>query len=210
MIGDLLRARGAVRVEPPRDPVDGAEQREGAQFRRRRGPNVPSAIPSSMHAAHPLSNVSRRAITAFKCAGDSASRSRNSAVPCSSSRIVWTNATIRRRSFSSAAAPLRSISSSSSIEPIERVLVAGEENLLLVLEVVVEVALLHLQRRGDLFDGRAVIAEPAERLGGALQDVDAGRGVGIGVARPPAPPRGRARRSATVVDSLGCHGSKVV
>ena len=61
---------------------------------------------------------------------------------------------------------------------------AGEENLFLVLEVVVEIALLHVERRGDLLDGRAVIAEAAERRGGALQDVDARRGVRIGVARP--------------------------
>jgi hypothetical protein len=80
--------------------------------------------------------------------------------------MVWTNASIRR-------------------QPIERVLVAGEENLLLVLEVVVEIPFLHVQRRGDLFDGRAVITEPPERLRGAFQDVDAGRGLGVAVARPP-------------------------
>src|SRR5262245_62299901 len=38
---------------------------------------------------------------------------------------------------------------------IERILVAGEENLLLVLEVVIEVALLHVQRRGNLLDRRS-------------------------------------------------------
>src|SRR6185295_18006780 len=58
-------------------------------------------------------------------------------------------------------------------ELIERVLMAGEEDLLLVLEVVVEVSLLHVQRGGDLLDRRAVITEPAEGLGRALQDVQA-------------------------------------
>ena len=73
-------------------------------------------------------------------------------------------------------------------QAIERVLVAGEEDLFLVLEVVVEVPLLHVQRRGDLFDRGAVIAEAAERLGGAFQDVDPRRGLRIGVARTfPAP-----------------------
>ena len=68
---------------------------------------------------------------------------------------------------------------------------AGEEDLFLVLEVVVEIALLHVQRGGDLLDRRAVIAEPAERLGGALQDVDARGRVRIGVARPLRAPRAR-------------------
>ena len=180
-IGDLLRARRAVRVEPARDPVHGAEQREREQLRIA-GPNTPVAIPSSSTCRTPWSNVSRRTITAFRCAGVSASRSRNSAVPCSSSRIVWTNATIRRRSFSSGGRPLCSIVEQLH-QPIERVLVAGEENLFLVLEVVVEVALLHVQRGGDLLDRRAVIAEPAERLRGAFQDLDARRRVRVGVAR---------------------------
>ena len=55
---------------------------------------------------------------------------------------------------------------------VERVLVAGEENLFLVLEVVVEVALRHFERRGDFVDARAVIAAPAEGRRRALQNLD--------------------------------------
>ena len=71
---------------------------------------------------------------------------------------------------------------------VERVLVAGEEDLFLVLEVVVEIPLLHVQRGGDLLDRGAVIAEAPERSRGALQDVDPGRCLGIGVARTLPPP----------------------
>ena len=60
-------------------------------------------------------------------------------------------------------------------QAIERVLVAGEQDLFLVAEVVVEVALLHVKRGGDLLDGRAVVAELPERRRRALQDLDAGR-----------------------------------
>ena len=155
---------------------------------------TPVFIPSSSTRRTPLSNASRRAMTALRCAGESASRSRNSAVPCSSSRIVWTNASISRRSLTSAGDAAGSISVEQLRQPIERVLVAREEDLLLVLEVVVEVPLLHVQRRGDLFDRGAVIAEPAERFRRAFQDVDPRRGLGIGVARA-FPPRRRGRAS---------------
>src|SRR3954470_6954536 len=53
-------------------------------------------------------------------------------------------------------------------QTIEGVLVAGKENLFLVLEVVVEISLLHVQRGGDVFAGGAVISAPPEGLGGAL------------------------------------------
>src|SRR2546422_100355 len=57
-------------------------------------------------------------------------------------------------------------------EPIQRVLVACEQDLLLVSKVVVEVPLFHVQRGGDLLDGRAVVAELAEGGGCALEDLD--------------------------------------
>ena len=69
---------------------------------------------------------------------------------------------------------------------------AGEKDVLLVAEVIVEVALLHLQIGRDLLDGGAVIPEPAERGCGALEDVDARRRARIRVARPAAPARRRA------------------
>ena len=84
-------------------------------------------------------------------------------------------------------------------QPIERVLVAGEENLLLVLEVVIEVALLHVERRGDFLHGGAVIPEAAERFGGAFQDVDAGGRLGVGIARPLRPPSPRARARPALI-----------
>ena len=121
------------------------EQLRIAVARRRRPPSLPRSP-----AGRRLSNASRRAMTALRCAGDSASRSRNSAVPCSSSRIVCTKASISRRSLTSAAAALRVDVVEQLRQAIERVLMAGEEDLFLVLEVVVEIPLLHVQRRGDL------------------------------------------------------------
>ena len=78
------------------------------------------------------------------------------------------------------------------VQPIERVLMAGEKDVFLVAEIVVEVPLLHLERGRDLFHGRAVVAEPPKRGGGALEDLHARRRVRVGVARTPrttAPPR---------------------
>ena len=71
-------------------------------------------------------------------------------------------------------------------QAIERVLVAGKENLFFVLEVVVEVPFLHVKRGGDLLDGGAVIAELPKGLRRALQDVDARVSLGVGVAGTPA------------------------
>ena len=89
--------------EPARNPVrPPAEQiANDSSFAsdRREDVAIASSPRSSTSAARPRSNPSRRAMTAFRCAGDSASRSRNSAVPCSSSRMVWTKATISRRSL---------------------------------------------------------------------------------------------------------------
>ena len=45
----------------------------------------------------------------------------------------------------------------------------GEEDFFLVAEVVIKVPLLHVQRGRDLFDGRAVVAEPPERGGRAFR-----------------------------------------
>ena len=59
----------------------------------------------------------------------------------------------------------------------------GEENLLFVAEIVVEVALFHVERGGDFFDRGAVVTETAERLGGAFQDLYPCRGAGAGVPR---------------------------
>src|SRR5262249_44431508 len=78
------------------------------------------------------------------------------------------------------------------LEAIVRIFVAGEEDLFLVLEVVVEIALLHAQRRRDLFDRGAVITELAERRGRALEDFYAGGCAGFAAAgalreAPPAP-----------------------
>ena len=91
---------------------------------------------------------------------------------------MCTNVTIRRRICSSGVSPLRFDFVERAEQALERILMAREENLFLVPEVVVEIALLHVQRGGDLFDRRAVVAEAAKRGGGALQDFDA-RGVGL-------------------------------
>ena len=86
------------------------------------------------------------------------------------------------RSFCAGAKPLCSHLVEQLQQPIERVLVAGEQNLLFVFEVVVEIALLHAERGRDGFDGRAVIAQPPEGLRRAFEDVDAGRGGCVGVS----------------------------
>ena len=72
---------------------------------------------------------------------------------------MWTKATISRRSFSSGGKSAALDLVEQIEQAIERVLVTREENLFLVAEVVIEVALLHVQRGGDLLDRRAVIAE---------------------------------------------------
>src|SRR6185295_5601906 len=77
-------------------------------------------------------------------------------------------------------------------QTIERILVAGEQDLFLVLEVVVEISLLHVERGRNLLDGRTVVAEAAEGGGGALQDLDARRGFRITVRAPLAAARAMA------------------
>src|SRR5205823_2538496 len=71
---------------------------------------------------------------------------------------------------------------STVLQPVVRILVAGEENLFLALEVVIEVALVHLQRRGDPLDRRAVVAHSAERDRGALENLDARRRADLAAA----------------------------
>ena len=68
-------------------------------------------------------------------------------------------------------------------EAVHRILVTGEENLFLAAEVVVEVPLLHLQRRRNRLERGAVIAQALERPGSRLHDLDARRcaGAGLGV-----------------------------
>src|SRR5207253_656450 len=60
-------------------------------------------------------------------------------------------------------------------DPVEGVLMAGEEDLFLVAKVVVQIAFVHPERGGNLFDGGAVVPELSERRGRALQDLDARR-----------------------------------
>src|SRR5262249_28755196 len=62
-------------------------------------------------------------------------------------------------------------------QAVQRVLVARQQNFFLVPVVVVQIAFLHFQRGGNLFDGGAVIPEPPEGNRRALQDFYARRGV---------------------------------
>ena len=66
------------------------------------------------------------------------------------------------------------------MQPIERVLVAREEDVFLVAEVVIEIPLFHVERSGNLLDGRAVIAELAKGRRGALQNLHPHRGFRVG------------------------------
>ena len=117
-------------------------------------------------------------------------------MPCSSSRIVCDERTDQAPQLllGGEAAAFHVVENRE--QPIERVLVAGEEDLFLVAEVVIKVPLLHVQRGRDLFHGRAVISEPPERGRGRLQDLDAralqalhrcatARRFRPGLARPP-------------------------
>jgi hypothetical protein len=128
----------------------------------------------------PRSNRSRRCTTAFRCAGqiekergavqlvqDHVDCSRDEAPELCLCRCGAADGVVEQ-----------------FLQAVVGIFVAGEEDLFLVLEVVVEIPLLHVQRRGDLFNRGAVITEAAEGFGGAFQDVDAGRRLRIGIARP--------------------------
>jgi hypothetical protein len=86
--------------------------------------------------------------------------------------------------LSSARSPLLLDLVEDLIQPVERVIVAGVENLFLVLEVVVEIALLHVERRRRSAPPVApVIAELAKGLGGALEDFHAVAALGSTLRR---------------------------
>jgi len=55
----------------------------------------------------------------------------------------------------------------------ERVIVAGEEDLFLVAEIVVQIPWGHAERGGNLVDARAVKATAAEQSGGGPKNLDA-------------------------------------
>src|SRR4051794_32486495 len=70
-------------------------------------------------------------------------------------------------------------------ETVQRGLVTAVENLFFVLEAVVEISLVHVQRAGDFLHRRTVISEPAERFRGALENFYARVGATVGAARVP-------------------------
>ncbi len=137
------------------------------------GRNSPSSIPCWMIARMPWSKRSRLVMMRLSSGGESACRSRVSAVPCNSSSITWMNASTSLRSLSSGRRILGLHVGHQPEQDVERIIVAGVEDFFLVLEVVVEVALGHRQRRGDLVHAGAVVPAPAERRRGALQNLDA-------------------------------------
>ena len=150
---------------------------------------APLAIPSSITRRTPLSNASRRAMTALQVR-----RRQRLEIQKQCRPVQFVEDGVHKRVDETAQLDVGAGAAAFDLleqlgEAVERVLVAGEENLFLVLEVVVEIPLLHVQRRGDLFNRGAVIPEPAERLRRALQDVDAG-------GRPGSALRGRFRRRA--------------
>ena len=56
---------------------------------------------------------------------------------------------------------------------VERVIVTGKKDLFFVLEVVVEIALRHVEGGRDFVNARAMVPAPAKRRGRALEDLDA-------------------------------------
>ena len=112
--------------------------------------NTPAAIPSSITRRTPLSKASRRAITALRCSGGQRFEieKQRRAVQLVEDRVDERVDQPPQLDVGGRAAAVDLLEQLR--QPIERVLVAGEEDLFLVLEVVVEVPLLHVQRRGDL------------------------------------------------------------
>ena len=70
-------------------------------------------------------------------------------------------------------------------EPIERILMTRKENLLLVVEVVVEISLLHVQHGRYLLDRRTVVPETTESRRRALENLDARRDARHDFSRSP-------------------------
>ena len=148
------------------------------------GRKRPLSMPCWTISRRPRSKRSRLAMMRRCSAGESACRSSVSAVPCSSSSMRCTNARMRRRSFSSGRARAGLHVEHQREQHVERVVVAGVENLFLVAEVVVEIPFRHFERRGDLVDARAVISAAPERGRRALENFDSPVGA-VGGSSPP-------------------------
>src|SRR2546428_10332280 len=181
-IGDLLRGGGAVGIEPARNPVHRAENREREQLGIA-STELPFRDSVLEHLAH-------AALEAIAPCDDRLQVRRRQRLQIEQQRrpVQLVENRVDERDDEPPQLLVRIHAALLDIveqlhEEVERVLVAGGEDLFLVAEVVIEVALLHVQRRRDLLDGRPLIAELAKGLGRRLEDVDARRHGRAGVAR---------------------------
>src|SRR5262245_5248138 len=173
VVGDLLRRGRPLRIEPARNPVHRAEQREGEQLR------VATAERARAHTF--FEHFANAAVELIATNDDRFQVRRRQRLEIEEERRAVQFVEDRVHEGDDQA-PDFLVGRKPTVldlleqlnQAIERVLVAGEEDVFLVLEVVVEIALLHVERGRDLFDGRAVVTELAKGLRCALEDVDAG------------------------------------
>ena len=169
---DLLRRRGSGGVEPSRDPVHGAQDREGQELRVARGEGA-GVHPFLQQAADP-------AVEAIALRDDAAQQGRGEGLEVQGhgrpTEVVQD--VVHERLDEAPQLPWRRASGRLDLlehleEDVEGVVVTEEEDLFLVLEVVVQAALGHAQGLGDLAHAGPVVAAAPEGRGRALQDLDA-------------------------------------
>jgi hypothetical protein len=158
-----------LRIEPLRDPVDGAHHGELDQLRiaRLEGALVDALLDDGPHALVELIALCNHALEEHGRQGFGIQCQRG-AVELVENQVDEGEHQLAKFRFRARGVGLHV--GHERQQHIERVLVTSEENLFLVLEVVVEVALGHLQGRGDFVNAGAVIAATAEGGRGALQD----------------------------------------
>src|SRR6266571_1455237 len=186
-IRNLLRGSGALGIEPARDPVHGAEQRKGQQLR------ITGGELAALDAV--LEQPADAALELIAAGDDGLEMGRRQRLEIEKQRraVELVEDRVDKRGDQLPQLLVRSdLAPGDRVEQlgqsVERVLMTGKQNLFLVAEIVIEVSLLHLQRRRDLLDGRPVIAKTAKRSRRRFENVDACRRRGATVARTPAAP----------------------
>jgi hypothetical protein len=171
---DLLGAGRAARVEPAWDPVDGAQDREGQQLRVSGGEG---SLGHALAQEAPHAAVHRVAL-----GHDAAQQPRRQGREVQGQRraVQLVDDHVHELLDQAPQPPLGAAAllrhaPQQAEQYVQGVVVAEEQHLLLVPEVVVEVALGHAQGARDLPGGGAVVAAAPEGRGGAAQDLDAPR-----------------------------------
>jgi hypothetical protein len=169
---DLVRRCAPGGVVPPRDPVDGAEDRECHELRVAAGEQ---ASPHAVAQHLPESTVDPIASgddlpEQRRCQGVHFKRPRRA--------VQHVDEQVNEGDDQPVQLAVRCEAGLLDIfqfreDQAERVIVAGEEDLFLVAEVVVQVAWSHVERGRDLVDARSVEAATAEQAGGRPENLDA-------------------------------------